>query len=294
MRLPALGAAVGALLLFFAASAVVAQEVSVDYLDGRLSIEAGTEWTDLFMGAKVPASARLLLGEASVAELDAGGLRILLSRAGAIDLADVLQRARSNPASNMFSRVGTTIGSIIDTDQIASFGGTTSGVRSRQGPGTVSGVRSFEKSMPAPEDLFPEEPGASDAATAEFAKPDPVQNAMTLLAKKEFLRAAAAFASLARDSSGMQHERFVYLEAYSHAVSGELPAALKLLLSIPDDTELVGDAGYVLFRGSLLMQSLRWNDALALFAAHEQKLDGGSPIPAVQNLIDLCREAISH
>ncbi|WP_455383256.1 hypothetical protein [Salinispira pacifica] len=277
-------------LLLLASASVAAQEVSVDYVDGELSIRSGTGWVGLMPGSRIAGDSVVRLGEYSVAELTAGTTRVLLSQAGPVDLATVLKLARKNPADKAFGTVGSAINGMLLNSR---GGGATSGVASAPshapGSGTTMGVRSFDKGLGDDTLEF-----VDSAGTPEPEQGSDAQRGMTLLADERFAEAARVFDAAASGAQGSERERFLFLAAYAAAAGGNEADALTRLLRISDDRTLISDSAYVLLRGALLMESMRFLDALQLFARHRQSLRGAEPSPDILALEKLGRSAIGQ
>ncbi len=257
-------------------SSVAAEDVLVDYVNGELALRSGSGWIDLTPGTTVTSSSIVRLGEFSVAELSASDTKILLSQQGPVDLSTVLALVRKSPARNVFSKVGNTISELV----VGSERGPTTigGIRSERAGGTVSGVRSFDKSAAGldPLDLLQ----ASDTPGFD------------LLAQRRYREAADQFLTAAKNAEGPETARLTYFAAYAVAADGNEADALRLMLQISDDESIIGDAGYVLLKGSLLMESLRFLDAIHLFARYNAALGGEPSAPEVQVLTELSRKAL--
>ncbi|HUX14138.1 MAG TPA: hypothetical protein VMW87_14005 [Spirochaetia bacterium] len=263
-------------ILLTVGSGVAAEDVLVDYINGDLALRSGSGWIDLAPGTTVTSTSIVRLGEFSVAELSAADTKILLSQQGPIDLSTVLALVRKSPARNVFTKVGTTISELLVGSE--SGPATSGGLRSERDGGTVSGVRSFSKSAPGLDSLnFLE---ASDTPGFD------------LLAARKYKEAGDQFLTAAGNAEGTERARLTYFAAYARAADGNEADALRLMLQIRDDESLIGDAGYVLLKGSLLMESTRFLDAIQLFARYTASLDGKPPVPEVRALAELSQKAL--
>ena len=280
------------LFLLFASVSLAAEDVSIDFVDGDLSLRSGTGWTELSAGSIIPGDAVVRVGDYSVAELSVAGTRILLSEAGPVYLSSVIPLAKNNPARGLFSKVGDKIGGILVA---SSSGATTSGAAASthsDGPREAFGIRSVHPDLsglgltPSGET---EKTNASPSASAIDS-----ERGTKLLGEKRYGEAAAAFLRASRSTAGDERAHLVFLAAYAEAAGGHEPDALRLLLLIGNDDSLVADPGYVLLRGSLLMESMRYSDAHDLFSRYETSLGGATPSADVEALGALCSKVLNQ
>lgn len=277
-----LRALIAASLLLFTALVSQAEELTVDFVDGELALRSDGGWTTLAPGTKISSTSVVRLGEFSVAEISGADATILLSQNGPVDLSTVLVLARKNPARNVFTKLQSAIDAmLLSSGNGGSTSGSVAAPSHSEGSGTVLGTRSFEKSL-ALED------------SPAFVDPSDPERGFALLSEKRFKAAAGAYLSAAENATGDQKAQLTFLAAFATAASGNEPAALGLLLQIRNDEALVGEPSYVLLRGSLLMESLRFVDALQLFARYDRTLAGAEPSADVQKLDALCRKAIGQ
>jgi hypothetical protein len=279
---------IAASLLLFAVGALQAEQLTVDFVDGQLTLRSNAGWTQLDAGTRIPSTSIVRLGEFSVAQLSGTDTTILLSQNGPVDLATVLLLARKNPARNVFSKMASAIdGILLSSDNNGSTSGSVSAPSHSSGSGSVLSARSADKSL-----AFDDSPPFVDPSAQEEQRAS--EKGYSLLRDKRFKEAADAYLAAASDAVGNEQSRLTFLAAFATAASGNEPAALGLLLRIRNDEALVADPSYVLLRGSLLMESLRFLDALQLFARYDRTLSGAEPSPEVQKLDALCRKAIGQ
>ena len=89
------------IVLLGLAAGINAEGVTVSYVDGSVSVRRGGTWVELAAGDSVPADARVRLADAAHLELDARGVKVVLTRAGTYSLASVLSTRHAMDAAGV-------------------------------------------------------------------------------------------------------------------------------------------------------------------------------------------------
>ncbi len=132
-------AAVFSLLMVLAAALPAAAQVpSVSYLEGAVSLHAGSAWRDLSIGDSIPADSTLRVALHAYVELSAGSLRITLSQPGTYAVKSVLAAALSLRSAGAGKALTAMMSRMV------------SGSPSKQS--TAGGVRAEQMEAPAVED----------------------------------------------------------------------------------------------------------------------------------------------
>lgn len=74
---------------------LAAQELSISYLEGRVSQKVGSSWQDLSIGDTIPSDSTVMIDPRACLELSAGGVRITLTQPGTYGMKKILSASMS-------------------------------------------------------------------------------------------------------------------------------------------------------------------------------------------------------
>jgi tetratricopeptide (TPR) repeat protein len=247
----------GALLL--GCAAVFAQDLRVEYLDGRLEVLSGGTWREARLGDTVPAASSVRLPAGALAELSAGELRVMLHQPGTYAVGALVRASRQSLAWG--------VGRLLKSKIQAMFSSPAAG------SGTM-GVRAFE--VEGEEDMGwmdEEEEQRRAAARAEQAAAEEVQ---MLLAQGRTAEAQAAASRALQEASAGGRPYLLFLLASARALEGRYAAALQALAPVEVPESMPYYQEYALLKARLLAEGQAYGEALALF----DRLLADSPPPA--------------
>lgn len=223
-----------------------AQELRVEYLDGRLEVLKGGRWQEAGSGEAIPSGVTLRLGEHSVAELAAGEARITLSQPGTYSTAELLRAYRES------SRWG--VGRLVAEKLRSLFG------RPTAQPMTAMAVRGEEVAEERGIGWMDEEQEAFDKARQ-------------LLAEGRYEQAVAELEKALKTAGSEDRPQYLYLIGFAYSMAGRNGPALKALeqARLPVTDPYFAD--YALLRSRLLVEGQGYGQAQDLL----ELLLGGSP-----------------
>ncbi len=225
------------LIVILSVTALMAEDVYVDYVDGYLELKDGSSWMELWIGDEIGDSDILKLGRGSYAELSYGSDRIKLSRPGVYELSSLLG-ARKNMNS---SGVGALLAGKFKTLLIDD---------STKTEAAVGGVRAAEAETVSVDWMTSE--------TAEIIRQG--RNSLQLGVVDKALDLFNEALDLSADEYE-ESEAYYYI-GLAHAMSGNYGAALENLDFADFDTDSEYYSELYILKGQLLVESSAYEEAV--------------------------------
>ncbi len=241
-----------------AATALSAEDLRVDYLEGLLEVQSGGRWRQARAGETVSGADSVRLAEDALAELSAGGLRVTLHQPGTYAVAALLRTSRQSLAWGLGRLLRTKIRALFSNP---AAGSESSGARALEAQDSQAGIEMIEDE---------EEEARKAAARAEQAAVTKVES---LLAQGRGEEAAAGAVRAIEKASPGGRPYLEYLQASALSLQGNYAEALRVLETamVPEEAAYYGE--YVLLEARLLLEGQDYREALAAF----DRLLSGSP-----------------
>ncbi len=222
-----------------AALGVAAQDLQVAYTEGLVELSAGGTWKELNPGDRLPVNARIRLSKDGFAELSQGATRLSVSQPGIYLVADLLAASKKVASWQLGKVVSGKLKSAVAGGQ--------------KGDSTaVGGVRAKQAAPAAVE--WVESTGSQEA----------LDEGRSLLAENRLDEALKVFRDALQAYPGEEPIFYYYIAAtYSRQQRASL--ALRTLEQARIDPQESMYSDLVLLKGQLLLESLAFTDALALF-----------------------------
>lgn len=243
-----------AVVIFFAFGvASFAIPLTASWVEGEVSVKAGSTWMPLSIGDKVESASVVRLEPGSLAEFASGGRKIALSAEGTYNLDDLLKskvatQGNANSAASKMARMVT-------------------GAKPRST--VVGGVRGDFEGKPA------ETTWAEDEEGPEYLAAD----ARVKATAGVFADAAELFANAAKEALGDARDEYRYGEAWARSMDGDTIGAIKALRLMPPSGPWAGPRAILLARAYLdsaapaaASAELSRARATVLFVAEEEEL----------------------
>ena len=237
-----------ALLVFMAATAAFASNLTATWIEGTVERKQGSSWTAIKLGDIVKSSDVVRLAVSSTAEFSDGRQKVTLTAAGTFSLSTMLRAGASQDKrkASLFERLAR----ILSPDR-------------KPSQDAVGGVRGKAQAGSAATPWVDGEGDADavSAATGESGE-DPAAEAAALAAKnagiisaawdlvkaKDFRKAAEQFGSAVATSEGGMKAEALYGQAWSLEASGSTIPAIKILRSMPSEGAWAGPCVLLLSR----------------------------------------------
>ena len=259
--------AVTILLILIAAIPLAAEDLLVEYVEGTLEIQEGSDWLELYIGDMVPEDSTIRLSDDGFVELSTRTVTLTLSDDGTYDTRSLLQSGRKIASWSVGSVVSSRLDRLINPPQKGEVAG--------------AGSRAERKT----EDL----PEMSDPFK------DSIKDGKQLLESNLFDEAISKFQE-AVDSAVFEEEIFeaLFYEAYAHSLKGDNAVSLIMLedMALASSSPLFTD--YMLLKGKLLIENLAFADALDLFSEYLKHPDMGETTQVVYFLSALCHQGLEN
>jgi len=254
-------------VILAAALPLTAQELLVEYLEGTLELKQGARWVELYIGDSLSPGNVIRLGARGFAELSAGDVTITLSQAGTYNTESLLKSGQKVAAWNLGGVVNSKLSKLM--------------APTSQTETAAMGVRG---SAQGTEELTWVEEGA------EYLE----EGKKLLVAGKldegiTRLKEGAEWALT--DEERSEH---LFYAAYGHSLKGESAVSLIMLEDMRVGSAAHFFTDYVLLKGKLLIDSLAFEDALALFGQYLEHPDMGETTQVVHYLAAVCYQGLNR
>jgi Flp pilus assembly protein TadD len=228
-------------LFLLAALGAAAQDLQVAYTEGLVELAAGAGWKELAPGDRLPANARIRLAEDGFVELAQGVTRLSVSQPGVYQVADLVAASKKVASWQL--------GKVVS----GKLKGAVAGVA--KGDGTAAmGARGAAAGAPATVEWV--EASGSEEALAE---------GRSLLEAERFDEALKVLQDALREAYAGEEGIFYYYIASAYSRQQRTALALRTLERARIEPQEPMYTDLVLLKGQLLLESLAFTDALALF-----------------------------
>jgi len=237
-----------AILVFMAATAAFASNLTATWIEGTVEKKQGSSWAAIKLGDIVKSSDVVRLQESSTAEFSDGRQKVTLTAAGTFSLSAMLRAGASQDKrkASLLDRLA----SILSPDR-------------KPSQGAVGGVRGTAQAETGatPWDNGEGEADAVSAATGDSGE-DPAAEAAALATKnagiisaawelvkaKDYRRAADEFGSAVATAQGDMKGEALYGQAWALEASGSTIPAIKILRSMASEGVWAGPRALLLAR----------------------------------------------
>jgi len=228
-------------LFLLAALGAAAQDMRVDYTEGLVELASGGSWKELAPGDRLPANARIRLAKDAFVELVQGSTRIAVSQPGVYLAADLVASSKKVASWQL--------GKVVS----AKVKGTVAG--GARGEGTAAmGTRGGQ---------------AGASATVEWVEASGSEEALSegrsLLEAGRLDEALTVLQDALKEAYPGEEGVFFYYIASAYSGQQRTSLALRTLERARIEPQEPLYTDLVLLKGQLLLESLAFADALALF-----------------------------
>jgi Flp pilus assembly protein TadD len=239
-------------LFLLAALGAAAQDLRVEYTEGRVELAAGSGWKELAPGDRLPANARIRLSEDGFVELTQGSTRFAVSQPGVYLAADLVAASKKVASWQL--------GKVVS----AKVKGTVAGGAKGDGSAAM-GARGAAAGAPATVEWV--EASGSEEALSE---------GRSLLEAGRLDEALKVLLEALKTAYPGEEGIFYYYIASAYSEQRRTSLALRTLERAQIEPQEPLYTDLVLLKGQLLLESLAFADALALFESQLRlNPDGG-------------------
>jgi tetratricopeptide (TPR) repeat protein len=243
------------LLLLSIVICTTAEDLLLVYAEGEVLENEGGTWYEIFIGDMLTDASTIKIGPGSMVEIDANGKTLLLNKPGTYKLGDLISQSSkvsawgNNPVFKKF----------LSGDQARSNVQT-----------AVMGVRG----------------SATESDDVEWLSEDSmiIDEAIVMIGDGEFNNVIDFLSDEIDFAFDEELSQYNYYIGYSHYMLGSSGKALSYLDKVDSDYEAEYYPDYVVLKGSLLLESVAYNDALDLFNEFLRNDDFSSTAQAVNYL----------
>lgn len=241
---------------------VLAADLEVTYVEGRLEVRQGSGWKELEIGDKVPDTATVQFDGFGVAELVGPGARVTLKQKGTFQLAEIVAKSKDVASSGLGSMVKGRVAGVLQGTQKS--GSAVMGVRAAEA-GTDKEKVSW---LGSASDLLAQAKKSMEAGAYEPAV--------------KSLNEAYEYADEAEEP-----EILFYLALSNAMLERSAPALQAISQAEMKSTDrLYGD--FLILRGQLLVDALAFKDAYGSFDAYRVALPGGPGLQLANLMAGYC------
>lgn len=229
---------------------LIAQDVTVGYVDGVFEVREGNTWYELYIGDAIDDDGQVRLAPDSYAELSNGEMTVKLSRPGMYNVDDLIEstgRTQSTGIAGMvLNRIGRLSGRSDEPAQTSAGGARASEAVTQTGP-TWAGGESIDELIEEGTTLLNE--GAYEDAYYVF------QEAYDYAISDE------------------EYARSLFYYGYASTLVGRTAQAFDLLEEVGPDENTGYFASHVLALGQLLVESFAYDEAIDYLSVLEEADD---------------------
>jgi len=220
---------------------ISAQEFVLDYLEGDMEVNQDGSWVEAMIGDTIQGNTQLKVYEETIAEFSNDNTRLTISNPGVYSLKDILGQKKQ------ISSLG--FGTIIQNTYKYVAG------KQKSTSSAVMGVRGAKAD------------DSSDVAWMD-EEDEQLSEGKDLIKARKFKQAVSVLEEGFSNADPDAEQEYLFYLGYAYAMLGENGKALKYLSGIKTDgsEDYFGD--YVLVKGQLLLDSLSYKKALALFNSY--------------------------
>jgi len=212
-----------------------AQEVMVTYMEGDVMLKDKGSWDDIYSGDTLSGTDVIRVSSDSVAEMEAAGRKIVISKAGIYSIGELLDNSRK---SDSFGDSSLLTKFITNPNKAAT-------------KTAVMGVRGAKTETNSVEWLTEDNMDLSDAK--EMIKTGKYKEAVnTLLTGRD-------------DAFDEELPKYDFYLGKSYYLMGEPGKALSALLLVAGDPSAEFYPDFAVMKGNLLLDSFNYNEALTVF-----------------------------
>lgn len=212
-----------------------AQEVTATYIDGEAFIQDGGEWYDLYAGDALAKDSVIKLGTDTVAEIDAGGRKIILDRQGVYKMVELLEKSVKNSSWG-------------DNAVVKKFIKGTNRAASKT---AVMGVRGAE----------------AESTTVEWLTEDnmAISDARELMEEGNYKEAISVLSEGRDEAFDEELPEYDFYLGKCYYLTGEIGKALSHFSKVDPDPDAEYYPDLVILEGNLFLDSFNFERALSLF-----------------------------
>ena len=255
-------------LMLIAILPTAAENLMVEYLEGILEVDQGSNWIEVDIGDTIPQNSYLRLSDNGLAELSAGAITITLNQDGTFSAENLLSSGREVAAWNISSLVNSKLGRLISPDQ--QQGTAVMGVR-----GAAAGEEEELTWVEEGEEYL--EQGKELIRTGDYKE------------AREVLQEGADYSF-----SNEEKEEYNFYIASAYTLEGKSAPALLMLTDMKTESSAPYYSDYVLLKGKLLIESLAYKKALLLFDQYLKKPDRSETTQLIYFLSALCNQRLEN
>jgi tetratricopeptide (TPR) repeat protein len=224
------------IFLLSAAALALAQNLSVDFLDGTVELKTASTWRPLSIGDQIGSDATIRLAKGSILELSNSSQRISIVKEGTYVLSTLIK-----PSSAGDKGLGATL-----AQKIRNL------TTEKQGAGTVGGARGAQ--MGSPEDIqyVDESTMTRDSVNQMFAA-GKYEDAIPVLQK-----------AVTESSSRDEETEFYYMLAQAYYNTGKPAKAYSVIAKITVTPSASYYPDFIILKAQVLVDSLAYQDAISL------------------------------
>ena len=237
-----------ALLVFMAATAAFASNLTATWIEGTVERKQGSSWTAIKLGDIVKSSDVIRLAASSTAEFSDGRQKVTLTAPGTFSLSAMLRAGASQDKrkASLFDRLARILSPDRKPSQEA-----VGGVRGKAQAGSettpwVGGDGEADAVSSATGDSG--EDAAAEAAALAAKNAGLLSAAWDLVKAKDYAKAAAQFGSVVETADGGMKVEALYGQAWALEASGSTISAIKILRSMPSEGVWAGPRVLLLAR----------------------------------------------
>ena len=224
------------ILLFFMVFSLAAEELMLVYTEGEVFLNENGTWYEVFIGDMIDSNSTLKIGQDSMVEIDAAGNTLLLNKPGTYKLGELISQ----------------------TTKVSAWGNNPVFKKFLSGDNRRSDVQTAVMGVRG---------SATEADDVEWLSEDSmiIDEAIMMIGDGDFNGVIDFLIEEIDFAFDEELSGYNYYIGYSYYMLGSSGRALSYLDKVESDYDTEYYPDFVVLKGSLLLESLAYEDALDLF-----------------------------
>jgi hypothetical protein len=236
------------LFLLISAFAMAAPSLTVSYVEGAAYQKSGASWTDLAIGDLVASDASLRLDAGAQLQLKGASANIYLTQPGTYSLQKLLSMGQKAGSAGLGKALSNSFAYLLNGRA--------------QNQGATAGARAADESK------------SGDSDWVETGAQEGIQQARDYIQSAKYEEAIKKLTQTLDEAEPEESPEIHYYLAYSYAMSGDTPNAVRQLAAAKPGSGAAWAADYTLLRARLLLDTFAFPQAVDLLTQPSNDLSG--------------------
>ena len=258
------------IIILILSTNVFAEEYLLEFSDGTVQYMDNNAWVDAYIGDRIPGNTDIKVFANTYAEFSSGDIRLILREQGTYSLDNLFKQSEEISSWSIGSLIGEKLERLVGIN-VEDLDAAAMGTRGAEIPG-----------------IYMDDDGWMDEHT------ELIENTRRLLGQGNYELALEDLLFEYSFSFGTDKEEISFYIGYIYSILDEKSQALKYLSRIENDFRRPYFSDFVLLKGSLLVESLLFDEAIELFDFYIDNYPDGEKTQYVYFLSAACYKGLGN